>query len=190
MKEGRDRTVHLNTDVDDPDAFAGFSQYSYFQDYLHDLDDGPALLLHAKVYVLAEKLECLPLKDLSFRKANLLLGAAHSNNPNHILPSLPSAISTIYEYTYDSHYERMFKENSESGSTNTADGDQADGSVRCGEKFRFLLAAFASSYLSKLRKDKSFISVYRRFPDFATNVVMLAEADINVGVDQDGLLPQ
>ncbi|KAK6526447.1 hypothetical protein TWF694_005033 [Orbilia ellipsospora] len=210
MKEGRDRTVHLSSSVDDPNAFAMFSQYCYFQDYRPEQGSGPMLLLHAKVYTLAEKLECLPLKDLSYQKANFImlrclqnqntppllqgsnntahLGPHSAKAINQILSNLSKAISVIYEYTYDSRYEKMFREDHENNDTNTKEPNAPSSDSSCDEKFRFSLATLASAYLSKLRKDKSFVAVYHQFPDFATDVVMLAKGRASLELDEHGRL--
>ncbi|KAF3922583.1 hypothetical protein AA313_de0201745 [Arthrobotrys entomopaga] len=101
MKEAREKLVTLNDDVDDPEAFKMFNQYCYLQDYFCDEDGPSAVASHAKVYVLAERLGCLPLKDLAFQKASLLLHAVQSKKPSGLSNSIATAVAVIFEHTYE-----------------------------------------------------------------------------------------
>ncbi|RVD90213.1 uncharacterized protein DFL_001188 [Arthrobotrys flagrans] len=198
MKEAREKTVHLNSEVDSAEAFDMFVQYCYFRDYFCDENRVDNLMHHVKAYLLADKLGCLGLKDLAFQKANLLCDAAYSSRPDELFIIIPTAVAMIYENTYDIH----------GGKIPRTDGTSSDDAVgepsgveevavsegheeKRGEseikketapvsaekdrdRFRPLLARFATAYLSKLREQKSFLATHHAFPDFATDVMLLA----------------
>ncbi|EPS39517.1 hypothetical protein H072_6737 [Dactylellina haptotyla CBS 200.50] len=201
MKEAREKMVVMDSEVDNPEAFEMFSQYCYFGDYLSEANGVAAIVLHAKVYTLAEKLDCLPLKDMAFRKATQLVDAAHSEKAKEISSILSQSVSIIYEHTYDSRYEKLFKlpdDNKEvkiknppgfrRKRKNIIDTSQIIYVDMRREKFRFLLASFASAHVGTLRKHADFASVYHCYPDFATDVMMLAVRGEDIKVNPDGQL--
>src|SRR5262249_52109190 len=64
------KQISLNTDIDRPDAFDRFIQFAYWKDYYVSSDDSDLdLAMHANVYVLAERLQALELKDTAAQKA-------------------------------------------------------------------------------------------------------------------------
>ncbi|KAK6502490.1 hypothetical protein TWF506_003071 [Arthrobotrys conoides] len=73
MKEAQEKVLTLNDEVDDADAFDMFVQYCYLKSYIVDeelyLD---SLYLHARVYVLPERLGCIDLKTLALKRATEL----------------------------------------------------------------------------------------------------------------------
>ncbi|KAF3916594.1 hypothetical protein ABW20_dc0103325 [Dactylellina cionopaga] len=101
MKEGREKSVLLDSEVDHKEAFEMFVQYCYIQDYFCGDNPARALVCHARVYVLAEKIDFLPLKKLAFKKANIVVSKAYSDGPDDIFAALPTAIALIYQYTHD-----------------------------------------------------------------------------------------
>ncbi|KAK6349770.1 hypothetical protein TWF696_006046 [Orbilia brochopaga] len=99
MKEIQEKTVYLNSEVDNADAFDAFVQYCYFRDYISDEDRADTLAHHARVYSLADRLSCPGLKELALQKAtHLLCNASHSAE---LLIAVPAAVAMIYEHTYD-----------------------------------------------------------------------------------------
>ncbi|KAF3915511.1 hypothetical protein ABW21_db0203024 [Orbilia brochopaga] len=202
MKEAREKTVLLDSGADDVEAFSKFSQFCYLQDYFYDADSTTSLLLHSKVYVLAEKLDCLPLKDLAFEKACLLVNSEMSNDPHQLFSAVQSAVGVVYKYTYHSKRgtlpysvteEHSIAQGEHATETTTLDPSRKrkrhdlEGAAEVvelpteisGDKFRDLLAEFASKYLSSLRTVPSFMLTCHKFPEFAIDIMMLAEPGIN-----------
>ncbi|KAF3931336.1 hypothetical protein ABW19_dt0208105 [Dactylella cylindrospora] len=213
MVESHKKTVHLNSEVDDVHAFEMFVQYCYFQDYIYSEERSDLLFHHAKVYALAEKLDCPGLKELALGKANTLCNAAHLDKPDELLITLPNAVALIYEHTYDPTSGKMpedipigdsdrddaggeatfavsgGEQKQSPGLATSAEGASGTkpGTVKqAGDGFRLLLSRFASAYLSILRNDPSFIATHHAFPDFATDVMLLARQGDAVVRIQDG----
>ncbi|KAF3932349.1 hypothetical protein ABW20_dc0104550 [Dactylellina cionopaga] len=218
MKETHEKTVHLNSEVDNADAFDAFVQYCYFQDYISDEDRGDTLAHHARVYSLAERLSCLGLKELALQKATLLCNAPYSSKPDELLIAVPAAVAMIYEHSYDAWGGKIPEtaiedlddaQGEPSGAKETAIREVNKGPKKKKKKaasttqttkatiipaprerdgFRLLLARFASVYLSELRKNESFIATHHAFPDFATDIMLLATSAGEMELDQDGQL--
>lgn len=175
MSEVTKGRVELTTEVDDEEAFTMFIQYLYYGDYQvdklakQDHDDSCAsgsstettttgnnkqssnahLLLHAKVYVLAERLCVISLKELSCIKLTeglcwVLLDKRMADCP---LESFCAIINTIYAHTT---------------------------LTRSAKKVRELLADFASRRLSVERRRPNFLDCVARYPDFAVDLVRMA----------------
>ncbi|KAF3311280.1 hypothetical protein TWF173_008426 [Orbilia oligospora] len=191
MEEANQKTVYLNSEVDSAEAFDMFVQYCYLKDYFYDESRVDNLVHHARTYLLADRLGCIGLKDLALQKANLLCYTACSSPdmpvPDELLIMIPSAVALIYENTYDTHGGKISR-TIEISDTDAASklldiGEENKNELRTTketipekdrENFRLLLARFASAYLSKLREQKAFIATHHAFPDFATDVMLLA----------------
>ncbi|EGX54108.1 hypothetical protein AOL_s00004g141 [Orbilia oligospora ATCC 24927] len=191
MEEANQKTVYLNSEVDSAEAFDMFVQYCYFEDYFYDESRVDNLVHHARTYLLADRLGCIGLKDLALQKANLLCYTACSSPdipvPDELLIMIPSAVALIYENTYDVHGGKISRTIEISGTdaagepSDTVEEKKNESTTtkeaipeKDREKFRLLLARFASAYLSKLREQKAFIATHHAFPDFATDVMLLA----------------
>ncbi|KAF3937901.1 hypothetical protein ABW19_dt0209163 [Dactylella cylindrospora] len=108
MKETDNKTVTLDADTDSAGAFEMFLQYSYIGDYFYDEDLEPhVLVMHAQVYILADRLGALPLKELALKKAtrqccNFSVNLDEmKDKPDDILIALLEAINWIYGNTID-----------------------------------------------------------------------------------------
>ncbi|KAK6519089.1 hypothetical protein TWF281_003777 [Arthrobotrys megalospora] len=217
MVEAHDKTVYLNSEVDSADAFEKFVQYCYFDDYTCGTDRADNFTRHAGVYLLADRLSCQGLKDLALRKTNAICGAAYSNEPDEILIAMSTVVAMVYENTYDIYSGKPPKATSDSKADaagepssavvtvkkfrkgngkrryrTTTVVDKGNVSDKEGERsrdgFRVLLARFASVYLSRLREQAAFVAAHHAFPDFATDVMLLATAGEKMELDQDGQL--
>ncbi|KAF3928295.1 hypothetical protein AA313_de0208996 [Arthrobotrys entomopaga] len=202
MKENHEKTVHLDSEVDNADAFDAFIRFCYLREYIIDDDRADILAHHARVYSMADRLSCSRLKELALQKANILCKATNVSKLDELLIAVPAAIATIYEHSYDPWAGKIPEtirdpedaEGEASGIhgvsirdtsskemnkvTNITDGTETPILLAPRERdgFRLLLARFSSLHLSKLRKDVSFVSVHHAFPDFATDVMLLAKS--------------
>ncbi|KAF3092853.1 hypothetical protein TWF102_008343 [Orbilia oligospora] len=191
MEEAHQKTVYLDSEVDSAEAFDMFVQYCYFEDYFYDESRVDNLVHHARTYLLADRLGCIGLKDLALQKANLLCYTASSSPdipvPDELLIMIPSAVALIYENTYDIHGGKISRTIEISGTdavgepSDTVEENKNESTTtketipeKDRERFRLLLARFASVYLSKLREQKAFVATHHAFPDFATDVMLLA----------------
>ncbi|KAF3157706.1 hypothetical protein EYR41_009799 [Orbilia oligospora] len=191
MEEAHQKTVYLDSEVDSAEAFDMFVQYCYLEDYFYDESRVDNLVHHARTYLLADRLGCIGLKDLALQKANLLCYTACSSPdipvPDELLIMIPSAVALIYENTYDIHGGKISRTIEISGTdavgepSDTVEENKNESTTtketipeKDRERFRQLLARFASVYLSKLREQKAFIATHHAFPDFATDVMLLA----------------
>ncbi|KAK6348699.1 hypothetical protein TWF718_006486 [Orbilia javanica] len=199
MKEGREKTVYLNSEVDSVEAFDMFVQYCYFKDYFCDENRSDKLMHHVKAYLLAEKLGCLGLKDLALQKASLVCDAAYSSEPEELLIIIPAAVAMIYENTYDGDIGLSIEdavgeqvlggrdEEKKGGSATTNNVGALPAAKR--DRFRPLLSRFASVYLSQLHRQESFVATHHAFPDFASDVMLLANpSGKTIELDEDGQL--
>ncbi|KAK6508606.1 hypothetical protein TWF506_010690 [Arthrobotrys conoides] len=205
MKEAKEKTVHLNSEVDSAEAFDMFVQYCYFQDYFHDeiRINVLTLALHASTYLLADRLGCIGLKELALQKANMLCDSAYANERARYktFSAVSIAVAMIYGNTYDMHGGKISKTKgincyNAADTTDPSDEGKGDESTTTTKEkvlekdrdgFRVLLARFASAYLSELREfHESFIAKHHAFPDFATDVMLLATAGEKIELDEDG----
>ncbi|KAF3220078.1 hypothetical protein TWF106_006825 [Orbilia oligospora] len=187
----RKNVLGFSSEVDSAEAFDMFVQYCYFEDYFYDESRVDSLVYHARTYLLADRLGCIGLKNLALQKANLLCYTACSSPdipvPDELLIMIPSAVALIYENTYDVHGGKISRTIEISGTdavgepSDTVEEKKNESTTtketipeKDREKFRLLLARFASAYLSKLREQKAFIATHHAFPDFATDVMFLA----------------
>ncbi|KAF3925656.1 hypothetical protein ABW21_db0208414 [Orbilia brochopaga] len=155
-------TVILNDAVDNVNAFEMFLQFCYLNTYLDNkIDKAHLLLLHARVYVLAEKLKCSPLKKLALRKAtDWYRGySMHTDGDilSQILPDVLDAISAVYTHTVD---------------TNSGCSVDSSLSETTRDVFRLLLAHFAAADLVRLRTERRFVDIHHSFPDFNTDMLL------------------
>ncbi|KAK6533774.1 hypothetical protein TWF694_002704 [Orbilia ellipsospora] len=87
-----------------------FVEYCYFGTYFSGKDEeANPLVFHAKVYALAERLQCTSLKSVALKNAtNWFHGeqmGKSNKNLEEIIPSVLGAISVIYTHTPDISYE-------------------------------------------------------------------------------------
>ncbi|KAK6543654.1 hypothetical protein TWF694_000394 [Orbilia ellipsospora] len=192
MKEGTSKTIKLEDFADDPLAFGLFLQYSYFGGYGYDEDlKEDALVVHASVYVLSEKIEALGLKEVAFKKATAL--CASSKDPSRpefglvkvLQFALPEAVGIIYNGTYDSNTGKAPSYFYEFGSS-TETTVKTLGVARDG--FRMLLAKFAAVYIGELRKNESFMAVLETYPAFASDVLLFTGTESKITTDSNGNL--
>ncbi|KAF3192287.1 hypothetical protein TWF225_000541 [Orbilia oligospora] len=205
MIESRDKAVDSTSEIDTPDAFEKFVQYCYLQDYTCDKDQADTLTQHAAVYVLADRLICPGLKKLAHEKARMICKHAHAGKPDEVLLAIPTAVTLVYENTYDNHNTKLLEplSNSEQDATNEAATEgppkekndaQKAADVKSApalettnrDSFRVLLSQFASFYISQLRTQEPFNSAHHRFPDFATDLMSLATAGKRFQLGSDG----
>ncbi|KAF3157652.1 hypothetical protein TWF569_000217 [Orbilia oligospora] len=184
MKEAQEKVLTLNDEVDDADAFDMFVQYCYLKSYIVDeelyLD---SLYLHARVYVLAERLGCIDLKTLALKRATELCYGSRNENlkTGEILRNLTQKILTVYTHTYDSNMGKLpFTKNEE------ADEESKETVRRDG--FRLLLASFAAPHLSQLRKDGIFLDANNLCPNFAADLLIFVTSGAKMEVNEDGSL--
>ncbi|RVD89402.1 uncharacterized protein DFL_000413 [Arthrobotrys flagrans] len=213
MIESRGKAVYLTSEVDTPDAFNKFVQYCYLQDYLCDEDRVDSFAQHAAVYALAERLVCPILKCLALEKAKGVCDAAYPGKADEVLVVTPAVVALIYENTYDNHSAKLIGTPSESKEDGTSElsssvelavekcekgqhgmKEAAAGEIVVASKdiardgFRMLLARFASVYISRLREQALFIAAHHAFPDFATDLMLLAMPDEGFQLGKDGQL--
>ncbi|KAF3176800.1 hypothetical protein TWF751_003123 [Orbilia oligospora] len=205
MIESRDKAVDSTSEIDTPDAFEKFVQYCYLQDYTCDKDQADTLTQHAAVYVLADRLICPGLKKLAHEKARMICKHAHAGKPDEVLLAIPTAVTLVYENTYDNHNTKLLEplSNSEQDAKNEAATEgppkekndaQKAADVKSApalettnrDSFRVLLSQFASFYISQLRTQEPFNSAHHRFPDFATDLMSLATAGKRFQLGSDG----
>ncbi|KAK6495142.1 hypothetical protein TWF481_003170 [Arthrobotrys musiformis] len=183
MKEAQERLLVLDDEVDDTHAFEMFIQYCYLKSYIFDesvyLD---SLYIHAKVYVLAERLGCTDLKNLALKRATefCFKSLNDSARTSEMLRNLGQTITTVYNHTYDAN----------AGKTplteKRVDGKSEETVKRDG--FRMLLASFAAPHLLDLRKDEIFLEANNDCPSFAADLLLFSVAGAKMQVNEDGSL--
>ncbi|KAK6498202.1 hypothetical protein TWF506_004441 [Arthrobotrys conoides] len=215
MIESRQKKAYLRSEIDTPGAFEKFVQFCYLQDYTCDKDGPDALMQHAAVYVLADRLICPALKKLAFKKAKKLCDLSRSGKPEVLLPAIPGAVELIYENTYDSYNTRLLEPQDGSSTQDEEAADGLSGSTRGGaadngepgrkgpqnpaeeplvvppkdrnrDDFRVILCHFAAFFITRLREDEEFIAVHYDVPDFATDLLFLATAGKQPEPDSEG----
>ncbi|KAK6497258.1 hypothetical protein TWF506_004731 [Arthrobotrys conoides] len=184
MKEAQEKVLTLNDEVDDADAFDMFVQYCYLKSYVVDeevyLD---SLNLHARVYVLAERLGCIDLKALALKRATELCYGSRNENlkTGEMLRNLAQTILTVYTHTYDSNTGKLPFTKKEEADEQSKETVRRDG-------FRLLLASFAAPHLSQLRKDKIFLDANNLCPNFAADLLLFVTSGAKMEVNEDGSL--
>ncbi|KAF3278883.1 hypothetical protein TWF970_004427 [Orbilia oligospora] len=149
------------------DAFEMFVEYCYFGTYF-GYDEPHLLLLHARVYALAGKLKCLPLKAIALKKATEW-SYGDSTRPEgslllSIVADLVEAIRVVYTYTEDSGHGFILHRpipNDPSGSLEITR-----------DRFRLLLAKLAGMHLNALKNLGEFVKVHHKFSDFNTDMLL------------------
>ncbi|KAF3178630.1 hypothetical protein TWF788_007359 [Orbilia oligospora] len=168
-KTSEDGPFVLDGEEHNIDAFEMFVEYCYFGTYFSSKHDEPhLLLLHARVYALAEKLRCLPLKAIALKKAREW-SYRDSMRPEgslllSIVADLVEAIRVVYTYTEDSGDGFILHRpipNDPSGSLEIAR-----------DRFRLLLAKLAGMHLNTLKNLGEFVKVHHRFADFNTDMLL------------------
>ncbi|KAK6501428.1 hypothetical protein TWF481_009266 [Arthrobotrys musiformis] len=176
--------VALSGKLDDIEAFEMFIQFTYIKNYIVPtkkvLDQ---LFVHAKVYVLAERLGCPDLKALALKRATKYCLASFEtvSRYNGVLCSLPRAISTIYSCTSDPN----------SGKFPGQQGNDANGNPQgyvTRDGFRMLLAKISSCYLGELKKQHEFLQVHTNCSDFSTDLLLFLDSGKKMEVDKGGNL--
>ena len=188
--------VVLDSDVDQPDAFSCFIQFAYLKDYCCD-ENGKAegLLRHAEVYVLAERLEAMDLKDLALRRATALavnLSKMVINkekiktSTERAIRALPEVIRIIYENTPSIQPPKREttteKTKSKKNDAKTSTSDDAAGSVDIAQTifgssssqdgFRILISRLAAGCLSILKGSSTFTECLHDLPEFVQDMVI------------------
>ncbi|KAF3281835.1 hypothetical protein TWF132_011057 [Orbilia oligospora] len=160
MKEAQEKVLTLNDEVDDADAFDMFVQYCYLKSYIVDeelyLD---SLYLHARVYVLAERLGCIDLKTLALKHATELCYGSRNENlkTGEILRNLTQTILTVYTHTYDSNTGKLpFTKNEEADEESKGtDGIFLDANNLCPNFAADLLLFVTSGAKMEVNEDGS-----------------------------------
>ncbi|KAF3937860.1 hypothetical protein ABW19_dt0207826 [Dactylella cylindrospora] len=174
MREAETGELRLDTEVDNEEAFDMFVQFAYLGEYSakgNEAKDIVNLLLHARVYTLAEKFMALSLKELSLKKAGEEMESlADSKASGRMVDSFASqaleAIKVIYDGTFDEHTGRL------PGSIDSTKGTTAKKVER--DEFRILMANICAYFVVRLRKVDGFFSTIKEYPDFATDMLMFA----------------
>ncbi|KAF8461621.1 hypothetical protein BDZ91DRAFT_373041 [Kalaharituber pfeilii] len=106
MKEGLNGEMVLY-DVDE-DTLQRFLQWAYMKDYETSQSTNPALLLHAKLYVFADRFNIGSLKDLSFGKLISILNEDPVPDPSaaadvftaakYAIENLPALTESLVDY--------------------------------------------------------------------------------------------
>ncbi|KAK6332432.1 hypothetical protein TWF696_003147 [Orbilia brochopaga] len=193
MKEGQTKSITLE---ENPIAFSLFIQFCYFGGYGYDdAVKEDALSVHASVYVLAEKIGALGLKDLALQKATALCANAassrsgeKSNDEKGLLKSLqfrlPDTVPIIYDGTYDEHSGKLpstLVEGSKRKQKVVIPVTSRDG-------FRLLLAKFAAAHIDQLRKAELFMLMVQEYPAFGLDVLLFTNPGSPISVDDKGNL--
>src|SRR5690606_51163 len=125
-REVTENKVTLSEPVDDPEAFKYFVQYIYCNDYVIPEGYEPYIaLLHAMVYVLAERLQALKLRTLAMKKLREHLNGKGKEPTEKVIIKM---IKAVYEGTclYDSSYDGKKGTGSEEKEV-TAEAETPDG---------------------------------------------------------------
>ncbi|EPS38144.1 hypothetical protein H072_8134 [Dactylellina haptotyla CBS 200.50] len=188
MKEGTTRVIDLQTD--DWLAFGLFLQFSYFGIYLYDENQKEdALMVHASVYVLSEKIEALDLKTLALKTATNLCvlagtaGEVETGLVKILQFALPETVRIIYDRTYDTNTGKFPDTKAQSS---TADACSTSSILRDG--FRLLLAKFAAAHVTTLRQNESFMVILEAFPAFAADIMLFILAGNALTTNGEGNL--
>ncbi|EPS42145.1 hypothetical protein H072_3951 [Dactylellina haptotyla CBS 200.50] len=172
MKETLENLVVLDSDVDDPNTFEMFIQYCCFRNYACDDIYPDIIVSHAKVYTLAERLDCLPLKDLSLRKVTSFLDSRNINSDEKFSVALSTAVKVIYENTYEAP-----------GNTTQSASVNQETKFASTDKFRLLLAHVAAAHLLRLRQHLTFIQTHCSYPEFANHLIQLVQKGEDMEMD-------
>ncbi|KAF3937691.1 hypothetical protein ABW19_dt0201844 [Dactylella cylindrospora] len=188
MKEATSKEIVIKDSPGGGFAFNAFLQFCYFGGYGYD-EQGKedALLVHANVYALAERMEALKLKSLALRKATRLCSSASdkSTGLRKVLQFvLPDTIPVIYGNTYDINTGKLPYSLKESG----AKKGSVSVPVITRDGFRVLLARFAGLYIEDLRKNESFLSVIEEYPAFAVDLILFTAKGKEISIDEEGNL--
>ncbi|KAF3212935.1 hypothetical protein TWF679_005503 [Orbilia oligospora] len=168
-KTSEDGPFVLDGEEHNIDAFEMFVEYCYFGTYFSSKHDEPhLLLLHARVYALAEKLRCLPLKAIALKKATEW-SYGDSTRPEgslllSIVANLVEAIRVVYTYTEDSGDGFILHRPIPSDPSGSLEITR--------DRFRLLLAKLAGMHLNALKNLGEFVKVHHKFADFNTDMLL------------------
>ncbi|KAF3914557.1 hypothetical protein ABW21_db0200822 [Orbilia brochopaga] len=194
MKEGRTRVIVLDDeDIDQPAAFNCFAQYIYTRDYSpvseRDCQQGD-LVLHASVYIFAEKIEALELKALALRKATVLcLRAAITIDRSNFFSDVSLVVPLIYKHTYDINTGKPPKKRlraSQDWLLASDDSDSSSPTTVTRDGFRMLLAKVSAVYASELQQRDDFMAVLKDCSEFGTDTFMFADTGKKLSVTKRG----
>ncbi|KAF3913286.1 hypothetical protein ABW20_dc0100495 [Dactylellina cionopaga] len=175
--------------TDNAMVFSLFLQFAYFGSYSYDqAAKEDAFLVHAGIYVFAEKIEALDLKNLALKMATKLCSDASGTRPEFLKVlqfALPETVPVIYEGTYDTKTGKL--PSAVSHRTTEGTGEiKVPTFTRDG--FRLLLASFSACYIDVLRKNESFVSVLEAYPAFAADILLFVGKGQAILTDTEGNL--
>ncbi|KAF3912492.1 hypothetical protein ABW20_dc0106080 [Dactylellina cionopaga] len=148
MVESTTSPLMLDDYIDDDEAFDMFVQHAYLDDYITtnlDIYPGPGFLLHARVYLLAEKLDAQNLKGKALQNARKIESEARAPKSRLSKGFLSDLVHTIPLF-----YSR------------TGQNDE----------FKALVARLCASFAEDLRELNTFSNTIKIYPDLATDILL------------------
>ena len=134
------------------------------------------IAFHARVYVLADRLQAMPLKLAAVRKASeRAVNSVRSDilaTPQRYKELLVSIISNVYSNTPPPPPPEV-KEGE----------DHPEPHI---DRFRYLLAAISARRLDSLKNFDSFNACLKAFPDFAVDLIAQLTERAPLKLDDDG----
>ncbi|RPA80323.1 hypothetical protein BJ508DRAFT_362680 [Ascobolus immersus RN42] len=173
----------LSETCDHPVAFECFVQFIYLGNYSIDKRHQPLdIVVHAMVYVLADRLLCTTLKTLSLQ--NLATALCSKDATNHCLIEL---LDLVYRSTASASSARTNDEDlipaakeqaydlDEALNANSfsASVDPASNNIKT-NPLRDLISRYAASCLTRLKESQRFYSLVEQYPDLAQEMVLHA----------------
>ncbi|KAF3937756.1 hypothetical protein ABW19_dt0204153 [Dactylella cylindrospora] len=176
MQESIRSSVILDTEVDDPEIFDKFIQFAYFDDYHPDAPQSGLqmnLLLHGRVYVLAERLVSPALKQRALTKCvselmDLISGTGEAKRVGLMVGELWDTVQVVYRGTYDKNSGKLLG--------HWEDPTKPDSGRVVRDWFRWLLAYLCSRYLDEMTKVGNFFPALVDCPEFMADVLVLTAA--------------
>ncbi|KAF3937814.1 hypothetical protein ABW19_dt0206430 [Dactylella cylindrospora] len=196
-REVLSNSVIMDSEVDDETAFDKFVQYIYLHEYtVSDNYDADSFLLNAKVYVLAEKLDCSGLKDRAILRASRIAAAlsawrsgtkkiygAVPTKLSVLILSLPEVIQLVYGYTYDENSGKL----PSTGSFEKSDKGVFKGSeIAERDPFRLLLGRFSATCIGLIRQLDEFPDIISNSPEFLADVLLFSQESGPIPLDEKG----
>ncbi|KAF8242818.1 hypothetical protein K440DRAFT_638247 [Wilcoxina mikolae CBS 423.85] len=181
-REIAENSVTLDSPVDTEDAWRMCIQFLYLGSYTVDVDrKWTECVVNAGVYVLAQKLCMEDMKEVALGKmAGSLVGIYDGSEPSG--EEVAQLVEVVYGGTGDQEEgdemtERCVEEETQKGDEGST-GERGKSRVEQHSKvnlppdpMRTLIALYAASRVSTLRKDKQFIDVVRFWGDFAADLM-------------------
>ncbi|KAJ6263091.1 hypothetical protein Dda_1650 [Drechslerella dactyloides] len=195
MIEGLTRTITLTDVTDNGLAISLFLQFCYFNSYEYN-EGNRDFLVHASVYVLAEKLEALALKKFALKHALQICvevgGGIVAQDMDSFFATVPEVVAMIYEGTYDKNTGRMPTKAPEVAEEEPhekdAKEDVSETTTVTRDGFRILLAKFAAAHLEELRVNREFMQALEEHPSFSADLVLFASCGREISIGDDGNL--